>query len=148
MTTWVKFLNSGLSTDDDTPGLTRRTLHSAAASFPQPTAIGGGGVVSTWRDDQGFGPDLANIEMIGSVACTLTGPVALYAERRGIVYFVGLLNYGSDIYIQSATVGWSQVIAGVGGAERLLVGGLAATVTPSAGVVTVKATPVATKEVD
>jgi hypothetical protein len=146
MSTWVKFLSDGASTTDDTPGLTRRTLHNAAASFPQPTAIDGGGTIESWRDGRGFSPAEADISILGSAACTLAGPLGLYGERFGKVYLIGLLNNGQDITIQGANVGFAQQVSGVGTFERLLLGGVSGTVTPTAGTITVKATPLAVED--
>lgn len=145
MSTLVKFINSG---HGEFLNWGPVTLHAAqTTSFTQPTALGGGGEVVKWINGQGYGPDLANIEITGSAAATITGPVALYAERRGKVYFVGLMNYGQDIVLQGADVGFSQVIAGVGGAERLLLGGVTGAALISTGTIAVRAYPVATKEV-
>lgn len=146
MSTWVKFAATGFTTDDDTPGLTRRTLHSAAASFPQPVAVGGGGSIETWRDSEGYAPADVDLQILGTVAATLPGPLALYGERRDGVFFIGLLNNGSDIVLQSATVGFAQELTGVGTFLRLLLGGVTGTVTPTAGTCTVKATPLLVHE--
>lgn len=145
MSTLVKYINGRLAHGDN-PTWETVTLHAAqATSFAVPSAIGGGGDVTKWIDVQGYGPDLACVEILGTEAATI-GALALYAERRGKLYYVGLLNYGDTIRIQGADVGWSQVIAGAGGAERLIVGGYASSAAISAGTITVRAFPVATKE--
>jgi hypothetical protein len=146
MSTLVKYLNGRVGHSEN-PTWKPVTLHSAqGTSFVQPTAIGGGADVTGWINEQGYGPDLAAVDILGTAAATITGPLALYAERRGKLYFVGQLNYGLDIVLQGAEVGWSGVIAGVGGAERLLVGGISTAALISTGSITVKAYPIATKE--
>lgn len=122
------------------------TLHDAAASFPQPTAAGGGGNIAGWRVD-GFGPATIDISIRGSAACTMSGPLGIYGEKdNGEVGFLGYLNNAEAIRIQSATVGFNQQISAAGIFKYLLVGGVSATVTPSAGTITVKATPIIVME--
>lgn len=119
------------------------TLNSAVSSFPQPTAAGGGGLITTWRDLAGMGPILVDVSVRGSAAQTMDGPLALYGEKdNGEVGFVGYLNGGEAIVIQSAAVGFNQQVNVGGIFARLLVGGVSGTVTPSAGTTTVKATPI------
>lgn len=123
------------------------TLHDGVASFAQPTAAGGGGDISGWRDDGGFAPDVVDISVRGSAAALMDGPLGLYGEKdSGEVGLLGYLNYGEPIRLQSATVGFNQPMSGVGIFKRLLVGGVAGTVTPSAGTITVKVTPIIATE--
>lgn len=120
------------------------TLHNAVASFAQPTAAGGGGDVSGWRDAAGFGPMTVDISVRGTQACVMDGPLGIYGEKdNGEVGFIGYLNGGEAIRIQSAAVGFNQQVAVGGIFKYLRIGGVSATVTPSpATSITVKATPV------
>lgn len=145
MSTLVKYIN-GKYVHAENADWAPVVLHSAqATSFAVPSAIGGGGDVTRWIDKKGFGPDLACIDILGTAAATI-GTLGLYAERQSKLYLVGMLNYGSAIIIAGADVGFSQVISGVGGAERLLLGGVTGVATISAGTITARAYPVATKE--
>lgn len=120
------------------------TLHSAVTNFAQPTAIGGGGDISGWRDKQGYGPAEVDIQITGTQACVMDGPLGIYGEKDdGSMGFLGYLNGGEVIRIQGAAVGFNQQISAVGIFKRLVVGGVSATVTPTPATnITVKATPI------
>ena len=126
--------------------LTPVVLNNAAASFPVPTAAGGGGDISGagWRDAEGFGFEDANIHLAASAATVIPGPLAVYGEKDGgEVGFIGLLNDGQDIHIQSAAVGADFPVPGAGLFKKLLVGGYTGTSTPSGGAtVTASALPI------
>ncbi len=121
--------------------------NTAVASFPQPTAAGGGGDISIHRDAEGFNEEVYDVSLRADKATLMDGALALYGEDdNGEAGFIGLLNNGDPIRIQSAAVGFNEPIAGAGGFKRLLVGGYSGTVTPSGGaLVTAKVRPMWTK---
>jgi hypothetical protein len=118
-------------------------------SFPQPLAAGAGGDISGpgWRDAEGFGPADVNIHLNADGATVIPGPLAVFGTKdNGECGFVGLLNEGQDIHIQSAAVGADFPVAGAGMFKRLLVGGYTGTSTPApAAAVTVVAIPIWTQ---
>jgi hypothetical protein len=96
------------------------------------------------RDAEGFSPESWNIHLAANIGTVIPGPVALYGEKdNGEVGFIGKLNNGEDIRIQSAVVGFDEPVPGAGLFKRLLVGGYTGTSTPSpAANITATATPV------
>ena len=125
------------------------TLNNAVVNFPVPVAAGGGGDISGlgWRDQEGFNFEDANLHFSADGPTVIPGPLAAYGEKdNGQMGFVGLVNEGQDIRIQSAAVGADFPLPGAGLFKKLLIGGYSGTSTPTGGAhVTVEALPIWTK---
>lgn len=122
-------------------------LHDAATSFAVPTDNTFGADVTVQRDANGNAPSAEMIRIEGSAATTLTGPVGLYGylASSSKMYLIGILNNGADIVIPGANTGFAQEIEFATIFDRLSIGPLTGTLTPSGGAsVTVYVNPIQT----
>ncbi len=108
----------------------------------RPTVAGDGVDITPWRKSA-YTPELALVQLTGTLAASLLAPatgndgVELWGYVNGIWCFMGALKGGAAIAIVGATQGHAEEVQHVGIATRLAI---AATV--SAGVVTATFTPI------
>ena len=123
------------------------TLYTDQGSNPAIPAAGAGKDIRSLRGTSQPAPKyvLLELERGAGAACTLIGPVKLYAERAGKVRQCCILNGGANIVLDNPPggAGWSDFLQGIALNDRIeiVAGGAIAAGNFSASITAVEGSP-------